>query len=80
MDVVVLISEASLVVQLVLFLLVVASLLSWTFIVRRWRELAATARQTDEFELSFWSGNNTLPQLHEVVRRAPNNSGIMVLF
>lgn len=82
MDIVVLISEASFVVQLVLFILIIASLLSWTFIVRQWRALAATARQTDAFELSFWSGNNTLSQLHENVRRSGKgkDQGITALF
>lgn len=82
MDIVVLVSEASFVVQLVLLILIVASVLSWTFIFRQWRALSAAAKRTDDFEFGFWSGNNTLSQLHENIRHSAqkNNIGIVALF
>ena len=82
MDIVTLVAEASFVVQFVLLLLIVASLLSWSFIFKQWRELTTAARQTDEFEMVFWSGNNTLSQLHENLRRAgqKRNIGVAALF
>lgn len=51
-----LISEASLVVQLVMLLLLVVSLLSWTMIFDRWRTFRGARQQADEFEERFWSG------------------------
>lgn len=51
-----LVSNASLTVQAVLVLLLVASILSWTMIFRKWFALAAASRATDKFEDRFWSG------------------------
>ncbi len=57
-----LIMEASLLVQLVMLMLVVASLMSWTIIFTKRRLIAKTKASSDEFEASFWSGGdlNTL--------------------
>lgn len=51
-----LIKEASFVVQLVMFILVLASLISWTFIFSKHKELSQAADIADEFEEEFWSG------------------------
>ena len=51
-----LIKEASFVVQLVMFILVLASLISWTFIFSKHKELKQAADIADEFEEEFWSG------------------------
>ncbi|GAB4266283.1 MAG: protein TolQ [Methylomicrobium sp.] len=51
-----LIKEASFVVQLVMLILVTASIVSWTFIFSKARELAKAADIADEFEEEFWSG------------------------
>lgn len=51
-----LIKEASLVVQMVMLILLAASLISWMFIFSKQRELKQVIRITDNFEKEFWSG------------------------
>ncbi|PKM34834.1 MAG: protein TolQ [Gammaproteobacteria bacterium HGW-Gammaproteobacteria-10] len=51
-----LIKEASFIVQLVMLILVVASVVSWTYIFSKTRELTKAADIADEFEEEFWSG------------------------
>jgi biopolymer transport protein TolQ len=56
--------EASIPVQLVMLLLLVASLMSWSIIFTKRRLIRRTKDSSDEFEASFWSGGdlNTLYQ------------------
>lgn len=63
-----LILHASLVVQLVMALLVVASVLSWTIIFDRSRVLKRAQREAEEFENRFWSGGD-LGDLYRSVDR-----------
>lgn len=51
-----LIAEASFVVQLVMLLLVLASMISWTFIFSKRRDLKSAVMVADSFESRFWSG------------------------
>jgi len=51
-----LIKEASLVVQLVMFILLLASVASWTFIFSKYREIKRAEETSDDFEERFWSG------------------------
>ena len=62
MSVVSLLWEASLPVQLVMLLLIGASLVSWSIIFSKRRLVHRTKEASDEFEASFWSGGdlNTL--------------------
>ncbi|MDY0072121.1 MAG: protein TolQ [Thauera sp.] len=57
-----LITQASVLVQLVMALLALLSLLSWYWIFRKWFQIRAARKLTDEFERDFWSGGdlNTL--------------------
>lgn len=59
-----LIAEATIVVQLVMALLVLASLASWAIIFARRGVLARVDKRIREFEERFWSGAD-LAQLHE---------------
>ncbi|MCP4303087.1 MAG: protein TolQ [Gammaproteobacteria bacterium] len=54
--------EASLPVQIVMLLLVIASLMSWSIIFTKRRLIRRTKDASDDFEASFWSGGdlNTL--------------------
>jgi biopolymer transport protein TolQ len=66
-----LIANASIIVQLVMLLLVAASVYSWTIIFQR-RAVYATAQSTSEhFENLFWSGTD-LNTLYQLVHKAPN--------
>lgn len=51
-----LVTNASLLVQIVMALLVVVSLLSWTTIFRKWFAIRAARRAADQFETEFWRG------------------------
>ena len=51
-----LILDASLVVQLVMALLLLASLLSWTVIFLKWSVIKQARQEADRFERRFWSG------------------------
>jgi len=51
-----LIANASFVVQFVMFILLVASVVSWTFIFNKYKELKQAFIVTEEFEQAFWSG------------------------
>jgi biopolymer transport protein TolQ len=53
-----LIANASVLVQLVMALLVVVSVMSWTFIFRKWFALRRARAQTEQFERDFWSGTD----------------------
>lgn len=48
--------EASFIVQMVMLLLLVASVVAWTFIFNKHRELKAARTNADAFEKRFWSG------------------------
>lgn len=51
-----LVQEASVVVQVVMFILLSASIASWTFIFSKRKELKQAIGITDDFEDEFWSG------------------------
>ena len=53
-----LVSNASVLVQLVMALLLLVSAMSWTYIFRKMFTLRSATRQTVEFETAFWSGPN----------------------
>jgi len=55
-----LILEASIPVQLVMLLLVVISVFSWTVIFKKWQSLGRARRETEDFEKQFWSGGELM--------------------
>ncbi len=68
-----LISEASLLVKLVMLSLLLISLYSWTLIFRKRAELAQALKDADNFEDKFWSGNE-LNKLYEDITARPHGS------
>jgi biopolymer transport protein TolQ len=70
-----LVLEASLVVQLVMALLVAASVTSWAIILRKRRLLGDAAAGSTTFEEKFWSGGDLAGLYREVTRggEAPRN-------
>ena len=70
-----LITNASLVVKVVLGILVFLSLASWTVIFQKFFAISRAARQVEEFESRFWSGT-ALNQLMETAKRNESVSGI----
>jgi biopolymer transport protein TolQ len=53
-----LISNASMLVQLVMALLLLVSIMSWTYIFRKMFAIKTARKQTEDFERIFWSGGN----------------------
>lgn len=76
MSVVSLIANASVLVQLVMAGLLVASLMSWYYIFLKVFTLKRAARQTDTFEKAFWSGSN-LTELYQHAVANRETSGTM---
>ncbi len=75
-----LIVGASLPVQLVLLLLLIASLLSWAAIFDRWRVLRRAAREVREFESQFWGGGDLGKLYREIERRSSESVGMASVF
>jgi biopolymer transport protein TolQ len=68
-----LIAGASLVVKLVMLLLLVVSVISWTMIFRRRSALQAAREAADDFEDRFWSGGE-LAKLYREVSTSPDGA------
>ena len=69
-----LISNASIVVKIVLAILIVLSLASWTVIFRKFFAITRATRQTDDFESRFWSGTD-LAKLFETATSRSDRTG-----
>jgi biopolymer transport protein TolQ len=75
-----LISNASVLVQLVMALLVLVSVMSWTYIFRKMFAIKSAQTQTEAFERAFWSGGNLNVLYEEATskrRRSPGSSGAL---
>ncbi len=66
-----LIFDASFVVQLVMLLLLIVSMLSWTIIFLKWAVIKKARSEADGFERRFWSGAD----LGELYKRISNRRG-----
>ncbi len=75
-----LILSASLIVQLVMALLLAASVASWAIIVRKRRVLRQAVQGSDEFETSFWSGGDLAAIYRDVTRGGQPPSDMAGLF
>lgn len=74
-----LIANASALVQLVMGVLLLASLSSWVMIFQRWLYLRRTTDQVDEFEEHFWSGID-LRELYRELDEEEELTGIEGMF
>ncbi|WP_194724840.1 protein TolQ [Noviherbaspirillum malthae] len=75
-----LISNASLLVQLVMALLLLVSIMSWSYIFRKMFAIRSAQTQTEEFERAFWSGGNLNALYEEATsnrRRSGNHTGAL---
>jgi biopolymer transport protein TolQ len=75
-----LITGASLVVQLVMLLLLVVSMVSWTMIFRRRAVLKEARLAADEFEDRFWSGGDLAVLFRDVSAQSENAIGMAGIF
>ena len=74
-----LITEASLVVQIVMAILVLASLLSWTLMFVKSSQLRAASKQLEQFEDRFWSGIS-LKKLYDDLAHKSKRRGMEKIF
>ena len=74
-----LVLEASLVVQIVMALLVLASLLSWALILVKAGKLKRARRAAEHFEGRFWSGIS-LKALYDELAQQPDRQGLERIF
>ncbi len=75
-----LISQAGLIVQLVMLILVLASFVSWTFILQKSRMLKRAQKDAEKFEDLFWSGGNLRELFSSLQARAVNLLGMERIF
>ena len=75
-----LITNASVLVQLVMLLLLIVSLMSWNIIFQKRKMLATARKQADEFEERFWSGGDLSSLYSQVTSGHHNDSGMSVIF
>jgi len=74
-----LVLQASIVVQIVLAILVGASIMSWAIIARKRRLLSQAHAAAEEFEDRFWSGID-LAELYRTLDAAANAPGMAGVF
>ena len=79
MSIIGLMLNASFVVQLVMLMLIAASVLSWVIIFQRGRLLSATRQQMQAFEDRFWSGID-LNDLYRECQQQVDKSSAEVVF
>ena len=72
--------EASIPVQGVMLLLVLASLVSWSIIFSKRRLLAKTRTASDAFEADFWSGGDLKTLYTAAARRKGGTIGMAAIF
>ncbi len=71
-----LITEASVLVQIVLAILIIVSLMSWTYIFRKMFEVRTARTQTERFEEKFWSGGD-LGELYSLAGQQRDRIGAL---
>ncbi len=73
------IAGASVPVQIVIAILLLASLASWAIIFRKRLVIGRSRRSADQFENSFWSGGD-LAQLYRAIEQRGGASGMASIF
>ncbi len=74
-----LLTQASLLVQLVMGLLLLASLVSWVIIFRLSSRLGTAKNFDEQFETWFWSGED-LAKLYQGIQGSPERQGLEQIF
>jgi len=79
-DLVTLVLDASIPVQIVMLLLVIASLMSWSIIFSKRRLIRRTRNASDEFEAAFWSGGDLNTLYSSAARTKGGSIGMSNIF
>jgi len=75
-----LVAEASVLVQLVMLVLLAASMASWYIIFRKRASLNRARRSADAFEEAFWSGGDLVSIFQRIDRKAAQLAGMERIF
>ena len=75
-----LVLNASVLVQLVMLILLVASLVSWTMIFRKHTTLKRARFAADDFEDQFWSGQDLVSMFNRINTHAYDATGMERIF
>lgn len=73
-------ANASLLVQLVMLLLLLTSIYSWTLIIQKSRQLKAADSAAVTFESRFWSGIDLVELYRQISKRQETQQGLASLF
>src|SRR6185312_17350716 len=79
LNIVNLVAQASLPVQIVIALLLLASLYSWMIIFRKRFVIGRARRGAEQFESQFWSGGD-LAQLYRAIESRGGSTGMASIF
>lgn len=80
MSIIGLLLDASIPVQLVILLLIIASVMSWSIIFTKRRLIRRTKNASDEFEASFWSGGDLNALYQNATQVKGGSIGISSIF
>ncbi len=80
MSVIGLLLNASIPVQIVMLLLMIASLMSWSIIFTKRRLIRKTTNASDEFEANFWSGGDLNTLYQSASRQKGGSYGMSSIF
>ncbi|WP_018151171.1 protein TolQ [Leeia oryzae] len=75
-----LITQASVIVQLVMIILLLMSLMSWSFIFSKWVSIRKAASKSADFERQFWSGNDLNQLYQHASQSGDENIGMSRIF
>lgn len=73
-------TNASLLVKFVMLMLLMASIISWTFIFQRWQLFRQAIKRADEFEETFWSGVELSKLYQRIAAQREETSGAECIF
>ena len=75
-----LVLNASTLVQLVMLLLLAASVLSWTLIFQKWQAIKTARSHAEQFEKRFWSGADLSELYRKISSRRDQAAGMETIF
>ncbi len=73
-------ANASAVVQVVMLILLIASIFSWTLIIKKWRMLRDSGSAAERFEKRFWSGIDLVELYKQLAKRRDELEGCAAVF
>ena len=80
LSIITLVLEASPVVQFVMFILLMASVVSWAYIFSKYKEIKQAEQTSDEFEERFWSGIDLADLYRQLVHEDYETEGMENIF